>query len=163
MSTFYIAQINVARFTAPKNHPDNSGFMAALDSVNALADSSPGFVWRLVGDGNDAISIDAVPDDPHLAVNMSVWTSIEALADFVYGNPAHLAIMRRRREWLEPMAVYQALWWVPKGHIPSVTEGLEKISRLAQYGPTAEAFLFKQNFPAPDGTQAEPVLDACAG
>lgn len=161
MSGFHLAQINIARFVLPKDHPDNAGFMDQLDVVNALADVAPGFVWRLVGEGNDAIDIDAVPDDPRLVVNMSVWTDVEALGAFVYRNPEHLAIMRRRREWLEHMSVYQALWWVPVGHVPSVAEGLSKLARLAQNGPTADAFTFKQTFSAPDGMPAAPVLDEC--
>lgn len=162
MSGYHIAQINIARFVLPKDHPDNAGFMDELDAVNALADVAPGFVWRLVGEGNDAIDIDAVPDDPRLAVNMSVWTDVESLGAFVYRNPEHLAIMRRRREWLEAMSVYQALWWVPTGYIPTVAEGIEKVAHLAQHGPTQAAFTFKQTFAAPDGTAALPQLDECA-
>lgn len=161
MSGFHIVQINIARFVKPKDHPDNAGFMDALDDVNALAEAAPGFVWRLVGDGNDAISVEVVPDDPRLAVNMSLWTDVEALAAFVYRNPEHLAIMRRRREWLEHMAVYQALWWVPVGHIPTVAEGMAKVEHIAKHGPTAEAFTFKESFAAPDGTPARPILDEC--
>jgi len=162
MTGFHIAQINIARFVKPKDHPDNAGFMDALDHVNAQADGAPGFIWRLVGEGNDAISIDAIPDDPRLAVNMSVWTDIEALAAFVYRNPDHLAIMRRRREWLEQMDLYQALWWVPVGHVPTVAEGMARLQLLSLKGPTAEAFTVRQNFAAPDGTPASPILDECA-
>ncbi len=162
MAEYHIAQINIARFALPKDHPANAGFMTALDPVNAQADSAPGFVWRLVGEGNDAIGIDAVPGDPRLAVNMSVWTDVGALADFVYRNSDHLTIMCRRREWLEHMQVYQALWWVPIGHIPAVNEGLEKVALLAEHGPTAEAFTFRQPFIAPHGTLPVPVLDECA-
>ena len=162
MSGYHIAQINIARFVLPKQHEANLGFMNELDPINALADSAPGFVWRLVGDGNDAINIDAVPDDPRLAINMSVWTDVVSLGAFVYRNTEHLAIMRRRREWLEQLSVYQALWWVPVGHIPSVQEGIAKIAFLAQHGPTCDAFTFKQTFPAPDGMAALPILDDCA-
>ena len=149
MTSFHLAQINIARFRLPKDHPDNAGFMNALDHVNAMADAAPGFIWRLIGDGNDAISIDAVPDDPRLAINMSVWTDLAALSDYVYRQPDHLAIMRRRREWLEPMAAYMALWWVPAGHIPTVEEGLAKVDILSNNGPSAEAFGFKSAFPPP--------------
>jgi hypothetical protein len=162
MANYHLAQINVARFTLPKDHPDNAGFMAALDPVNAQADFAPGFVWRLVGEGNDAISIDAVPDDPRLAVNMSVWTDLDSLAEFVYRQPDHLAFMRRRREWLEKMDIYMALWWVPAGHVPSVADGLAKVALLAEQGPNPEAFTFRQPFAAPDGTPAHPQLDECA-
>lgn len=161
MSQFHIAQINIARFALPKDDPANAPFMTALDPVNAQADGAPGFVWRLVGEGNDAIGIDAVPGDPRLAVNMSVWTGIDALADFVYRNADHLVIMRRRREWLEHIAVYQALWWVPAGHVPTVAEGMAKIARITLHGPTAEAFTFTRPFAAPDGAEAAPVPDSC--
>lgn len=149
MTGYHLAQINIASFRLPKDHPDNAGFMDALDHVNGMADAAPGFVWRLIGDGNDAISIDAVPDDPRLAINMSLWTDLESLSDFVYRQPDHLAIMRRRREWLEQMDAYMALWWVPVDHIPTVEEGLEKVAMIAKHGPTAESFGFKTAFPPP--------------
>jgi hypothetical protein len=162
MTGYALAQINIARFTQPKNHPDNADFMTALDPVNAKADAAAGFIWRLVGDGNDAISIDAVPDDPRLAVNMSVWTDVEALSAFVYRQSDHLAIMRRRREWLEKIDVFMALWWVPTGHIPTVAEGMARIALLKEQGPSGDAFTFRQPFAAPDGTPARPVFDQCA-
>ncbi len=162
MSGYHLAQINILRFKRQKDDPANADFMDALDPVNALADEAPGFVWRLVGDGNDAVDIDPVPDDPRLAVNMSVWEDVQSLGDFVYKNPEHLAIMRRRKEWAEHMEVYQALWWIPVGHIPSVEEGLAKIDMLEQNGASADAFTFREPFDAPDGTPAIPVLDECA-
>lgn len=162
MSGYQLAQINIGRFFKPKDDPANRDFMDALDRVNALADASPGFVWRLGAEGPDAIEIEPDPEDPQLAVNMSVWADVESLAAFAYRNPDHLAIMRRRREWFEPMAAYMALWWVPAGHQPGVEEGLAKIAELAASGPTASAFSFRQPFAAPDGTPARPILDECA-
>ncbi|MGB5484122.1 DUF3291 domain-containing protein [Parasphingorhabdus sp.] len=162
MNGYHLAQINILRFKKPKDDPANADFMAALDPVNAVADQAPGFVWRLVGEGNDAIDIDPVPDDPRLAVNMSVWQDIQSLGDYVYRNTEHLAVMRRRRDWAEQMEVYQALWWVRVDHVPTVDEGLTKIELLKEAGPTAEAFTFSKPFDAPDGTPAIPVLDECA-
>lgn len=162
MRDYQLAQINILRFRREKDDPANSDFMNALDPVNALADKAPGFIWRLVGDGNDAIDIDPVPEDPRLAVNMSVWEDVQSLGNFVYRNSEHLAIMRRRKEWAEHIEVYQALWWVPAGHIPSVKEGLDKIETIKKHGATAEAFTFRMPFDAPDGTPATPVLDECA-
>lgn len=159
MADYHLAQINIARFRLPKDHPDNAGFMDALDHVNAMADAAPGFVWRLIGDGNDAISIDAVPDDPRLAINMSVWTDLESLSNFVYRQPDHLSIMRRRREWLEHMDVYMALWWVPVGQVPTVEEGLAKIAMLAERGPTAGAFGFKTAFGSPAAASSSSSQD----
>ena len=162
MKGYHLAQINVGRFIHLRDDPANADFMNALDAVNAIADATPGFVWRLVGDGNDAT--DLVPDasDPQLLVNMSVWTDISALAGYVYRQPDHLAYMRRRKEWFEKIDVFMALWWVPIGHIPSVAQGMERLAELRANGPTAEAFTFRTAFDAPDGTPAVPVLDECA-
>jgi hypothetical protein len=161
MTGFHLAQINVGRLRAHIDHPMIAGFKDNLDRINALADGMPGFVWRLVGEGNNATDLQPRPDDPLFAVNMSVWTDMDALAGFVYRS-AHVEIMRRRREWFELMEVYQALWWVPVGHTPTVEEGLTTLTTLERLGPTAEAFTFKIPFPAPDGQSAAPVLDECA-
>jgi hypothetical protein len=162
MSGYHLAQINVGRFLHLRDDPANADFMNALDPVNAQADSAPGFVWRLVGDGNDAT--DLVPDsaDPQLLVNMSVWTDVEALAAFVYRNSDHLAFMRRRKEWFEKIEIFMALWWIPVGHIPSVAEGMERVAALRANGPSADVFTFRDTFAAPDGTPAVPQLDECA-
>lgn len=161
MAGYELAQINIARFRLPADHVANRDFMDALDAVNAIAEASDGFVWRLVGEGNDATDV-AVNDDPHVIANMSVWRDVDALAAFVYRAPEHLAIMRRRKEWFDHIAVFQALWWVPAGHRPPVAEGMTRIDMLAANGSTAEAFTFKQPFAAPDGTPALPVQDECA-
>jgi heme-degrading monooxygenase HmoA len=162
MSGYHLAQINVGRFIHERGDPANADFMNGLDPVNAHADATPGFIWRLIGDGNDAT--DLVPDesDPQLLVNMSVWRDVDALAAFVYRQSDHLAFMRRRKEWFEKIEVFQALWWVPAGHIPSVAEGMERLAQLKANGPTADAFTFRTAFSAPDGTPASPVLDECA-
>jgi hypothetical protein len=159
---YHLAQINIGRFRLPVDHPANAEFMNALDAVNAIADASDGFIWRLVGDGGNATDVEVVAGDPLLLANMSLWRDVEALGAFVYRQSDHLTYMRRRKEWFEPMDVFQALWWVPAGHIPTVTEGLEKIALLKANGATADAFTFRQPFPARDGTAARPVLDECA-
>lgn len=146
VTQFELAQINIARFLLPKEHPANLPFMDALDDVNAKAELSPGFVWRLIGDGNNATDIEAAPDDPRLIVNMSVWTDIASLGAFAYRNSAHVAVFRRRHEWFEPMEVSMALWWIPKGHRPSVAEGMARMAALAERGPSREAFTFKVPF-----------------
>jgi hypothetical protein len=161
MTGYHLAQINVGRLKAPVDHPMIAGFKDNLDRINALADGMPGFVWRLVGEGNNATDLQPRPDDPLFAVNMSVWTDMDALAGFVYRS-AHRDIMRRRREWFEHMDVFMCLWWVPAGHTPTLDEGLAKLARFERLGPTAEAFNFKTPFPAPDGRPALPVLDECA-
>jgi heme-degrading monooxygenase HmoA len=86
-----------------------AGFVAELDPVNARADAADGFVWRLQTEDGDATAIRGFDDD-RVVLNMSVWESLEALRAFVYGDPAHLAVMRRRREWFERIDVFMVLW-----------------------------------------------------
>jgi hypothetical protein len=148
---WHLAQINVARFTRDRDDPANADFDAALDLVNARADASPGFVWRLIGDGGNATDIEAVPGDPQLLINLSVWTDLESLMAFAYRQADHVAVLRRRAEWFEKMPVSHALWWVPAGTWPSVPNAMGRLDRLALDGPTPEAFTFTQHFPPPTG------------
>ena len=165
MSAWHIAQLNVGRTVAPPGSPELADFMAALDRINALAESSPGFVWRLQSDSGNATDI-LVSDDPQSLVNMSVWSSVESLFDYVYRS-AHTDVMKRRREWFEkPTEAYQVLWWIPAGHIPSVEEALERLAHLRREGPTLHAFTFSRRYPppgrpgAPDNMKPEPY---CGG
>ena len=88
-------------------------------------------------------------------MNLSVWTSAEALFDFVYKS-AHTAVMARRREWFERLATFQVLFWMPVGQLPGVDEAMRRLAHLEQHGPTPEAFTFKRRYPAPDSV-AGPV------
>jgi hypothetical protein len=162
MSAFHLAEINIGRLRAPVSDPSIADFVANLDRINALADGSPGFIWRLTGEGDNATDIQPDANDPLMALNMSVWESPQALGAFVYRSE-HLTVMRRRAEWFEKLELYMALWWVPAGHIPTVEDGMAKVETLRRLGPTAEAFTFRDSFPAPDATEApQPVLDECA-
>jgi hypothetical protein len=157
----HLAQINIATFRLPMNDPINAEFIASLDHVNALAEAAPGFIWRLVGEGNNALEIKAF-DNPDTAINMSVWTDMDLLADFVYRNEGHRQIMRRRRDWFDRMEFHLALWWVPAGHRPTVLEGKQRLDTLALLGPSPQAFVFGKPFPAPDAQPVAPRLDRCA-
>jgi hypothetical protein len=146
--THHLAQVNVGRLRAPVDAPQTAAFMAALDPVNALADTAAGFVWRLQTDEGNATSV-SFNDDPMVIMNMSVWESIDALADFVY-RTAHTEVMRRRAEWFHRAEdAYLALWWVPAGHVPSVEEAAARLAALQSDGPTPYAFTFRERFPAP--------------
>jgi heme-degrading monooxygenase HmoA len=150
---YHLAQVNIARALAPLDDPLLAAFVAQLDAINALADASPGFVWRLQTDDGNATSIRAY-DDERIIVNMSVWDSLEALTAFVYVS-AHRAVMRRRREWFARFdGPYMALWWVPAGHLPDVAEARERLNHLRAHGPTPFAFSFQQPFPAPGETES---------
>jgi len=161
MSEFHLAQVNIARMRAPLDDPQMAAFVAALEPVNALADQSPGFVWRLQDEAGDATAFRPF-DDPAMMINMSVWESLEALAAFVYRQGEHRAIMRRRAEFFTRPEVFMALWWVPEGRRPTPAEALERLEALRELGPSPAAFTFTRPFPATDGRPAAPVLDECA-
>lgn len=147
--TWHIAQINVGRLTAPQGDPRTADFFAALDRINALADESPGFVWRLQDESGNATGIRPT-SDPLFAINMSVWESADALFEFVYRS-AHTSLMARRQEFFQAFdGRYQTLWWVSAGHRPTIDEGLARLWRLEHFGPTGDAFTFKSRFPPPD-------------
>jgi hypothetical protein len=150
-----LAQLNVARFKEPLDAPTMAGFVEALDPLNAVADAAPGFVWRLQTEEGNATSIRAFDDDL-LLVNMSVWESVEALADYVYGSD-HVAVMRRRREWATRMVeAHLCLWWVPARSVPTVDEAKERLEHLRENGPTPYAFTFKTRFCAGEPAVASP-------
>ena len=165
MSAFHLAQVNIGRILGPIDSAVMSGFVAQLDEINALAESSPGFVWRLKTEDGDATAIRPYDDD-RIIVNMSVWESPEALHAYVYQS-AHVEVMRRRREWFSRMTdAFMALWWVPAGHRPPVTEAVERLAHLRAHGPTPVAFTFRQRFPAPDDpasldTERADLSDGC--
>ena len=149
MTRFHLAQVNIGRLIAPIDDPVMEGFRSQLDPINALADRSPGFVWRLQTEEGNATAIRPYEDE-RMAINMSVWESLEALQKFVY-QTAHVGPLRDRKQWFEPIeGPILALWWVPAGHIPTIAEALDRLAHLQQHGPTREAFTFRTPFPAPD-------------
>ncbi|HEY3878557.1 MAG TPA: DUF3291 domain-containing protein [Trebonia sp.] len=158
---YVLAQVNIARLLAPLDSPQLADFVAGLEPVNAVADNAPGFVWRLQTDEGDATSLRVFVDDAEgadggIVVNMSVWETVEDLAAFVYA-PAHRAVLRRRREWFEQMQdIYMALWWIPRGHVPTTGEAEDRIRYLRAHGPTAHAFTMRVHFPPP-GAVATPL------
>jgi hypothetical protein len=144
----HLAQVNVARMLYPLADPGMAGFVAQLDRINALADRAPGFVWRLADDSGNATGLQPF-DDPMIIVNMSVWTSAEALFDLVYRS-AHNEVMRRRKSWFEkPMQAHMALWWLAAGEIPSLIDAKARLEHLRARGPCPYAFTLKHRFDPP--------------
>ena len=155
---FHLAQVNIGLPREPLDSALLADFVAALDPINALADGSPGFVWRLQTEDGNATALRIFDD--RLMVNMSVWESVEALADYVYRS-AHTEVMRNRRRWFHHLSeMYAALWWVPVGHRPSVAEAEERLTHVRVHGPTPYAFTFQQPFPPPGSAETvQPRVD----
>lgn len=146
--SYHLAQLNIARMREPLDHPIMTDFVAALDRINAMADNSPGFVWRLQSEEGNATEYRPYEDE-RILVNMSVWDSVKALHDYVYRSE-HAQFIAKRKKWFEmPTAPIQVLWWVPAGHMPTPEEAKARLDLLTKQGPTAEAFTFKSTFSPP--------------
>ena len=146
MSQYHIAQVNIGRVKAPIEDPIMAGFVNRLVEINALADGSPGFVWRLQTPAGDATYLRPYDDD-RILVNMSVWESVETLRRYIY-QTAHVELLRQRQQWFDQFAgAYTALWWVPAGHIPGIDEAKKRLTHLEQHGPSQFAFTFKTVIP----------------
>ncbi|MCP4980892.1 MAG: DUF3291 domain-containing protein [Gammaproteobacteria bacterium] len=144
MSEFHLAQLNIAKMKFVIDDPELADFIARLDDINALADDSPGFVWRLQTDEGDATGIDFFGNE--ILVNMSVWDNLESLHEYVYRS-AHNEVMARRKEWFARiLEAYSVLWWIPAGSIPTIEEAALRLDKLREQGPSSVAFTFKQVF-----------------
>ena len=148
MADFHIAQLNIGRAVAPMDDPRMADFVAQLDEINALAERSPGYVWRLQGDNGNATGL-RVTDDALVIINLTVWASVDDLFEFTYRS-MHKAVFARRFEWFErwsgPSVV---MWWQPAGTVPTIDEALRRLDLLTAHGPNQDAFTFKQRFPEP--------------
>ena len=148
ITTFHLAQVNVAQAKADMDSDLMQGFVSRLDEINALAESAEGFIWRLKEDSGSATAI-RVFDDPLLLINMSVWANLEALKHYVY-NSLHVELIKDRGVWFNKMGEsHQALWWIPAGHIPSTEKARKKLEYIRKNGPSAQAFTFAKPYPTP--------------
>ena len=159
MADFHLAQVNIGRLVAPIDSPRLAEFVANLEPVNALADTSPGFVWRLQTDAGDATSV-RIFHDEWLIVNMSVWESVDALRHYVY-RTAHADVLRRRIEWFDPPTdAHLALWWIEAGSIPSLSDAEERLLKLRSEGPSPDVFTLKETYPQPERALVRPPAPA---
>jgi Domain of unknown function (DUF3291) len=145
MPSYQIAQVNIGRIRAELDDPIMAGFVNRLEEINALADASPGFVWRLQTNEGNATYFRPYGDERTL-LNMSVWRDVESLRHYVF-QTAHRELLRQRHAWFEKFeGSYTALWWVPVGHIPGIDEAKRRVAHLDAHGPTQFAFTFKSVF-----------------
>jgi hypothetical protein len=143
----HLAQLNIATAKYELEAPEIKEFMDNLDPINAIAESSKGYVWRLQDENGDATSIQFF-DDPKIIVNMSVWESVDSLKNFMF-RTHHKDFFKRKSEWFVKDAEdTYVLWWIPEGTLPTLEEAVEKLTYLRKHGDTPQAFTFKSNFTA---------------
>lgn len=153
MPSYHLAQVNIGRIRAQLDDPVMNGFVQRLDEINALAEASPGFVWRLQTDEGNATYFRPYEDE-RVLLNMSVWESVESLRQYVF-HSAHRELLRQRQDWFERFqGAYAALWWVSAGHIPGIDEAKRRIAHLDAHGPTEFSFTFQSVFPIDEEFQS---------
>jgi Domain of unknown function (DUF3291) len=134
-----IAQLNIGRFRHPTDDPRMAEFMGGLDRINAVAERSVGFVWRLKDESNNATAIRPA-SDPAMAVNLSVWESVEALERFVWAT-VHKQFYNRKRDWFDGLSKpHFVMWPVEAGHIPGLDEAMARLEYLTKRGDSDFAF-----------------------
>ncbi len=140
MTGQHLAQLNIGRFRHETDDPRMADFMDNLARVNEIAERSPGFVWRYTDATGNATDTRPYDGDPRMAINLSVWESVEALERFVW-QTVHARFYARKAEWFEKLdGAYLVLWHVPAGHRPGVQEAIERLDHLKAHGPSEHAF-----------------------
>ncbi|MEM6878320.1 MAG: DUF3291 domain-containing protein [Bacteroidota bacterium] len=140
---YQLAQINIARFKLAPDAPQNQEFFDNIDRINALAEASEGFVWRLKDD-EEGDPVDPPFEDSHLVVNMSVWETPRHFINYVYRTD-HSKIMGQKKLWFEKMeGPHLAIWWIPSGQFPSLQDGKNMLKTLGQEGPSELVFGMKE-------------------
>ena len=80
---YQLAQINIAQMKGKDyTDPIMKDFVDNLDRINLLAENSPGYVWRLKDEQNNALDFRPFPE-ASLLINVSVWKDIESLKRYV--------------------------------------------------------------------------------
>lgn len=149
MTSFHLAQVNIAMMRAPMTDPSMAGFVARLVEIQTLADESRGFIWRFKDEEYGSDVYTSLFNNESILFNMTVWESAEALKNYTYRS-AHGELVRDRHKWFERFhGPYLALWWIPAGHIPTAVEAKARLDHLGAHGDTEFAFTFRRLFPAP--------------
>ena len=145
-----IAHFNVARLRYPPGDPRVAGFIDNVPKINAIAERSPGYVWRWSDEAaaiSDAFAFQAVDNDVRLAISLSVWTSVEDLWHFV-NKTMHGSFLRRRSEWFEAWSGPNYVVWPHSDtEPPTVADGWARLKLLAEQGASPAAYDFKVAVP----------------
>lgn len=152
----HLAQINIAKRLAPMDDPIMQDFVNSLDRINALADGSEGFLWRLKDEDKD-IGAQVFLDDT-LLINMSVWKDLETLFNYTYKS-GHIEVFKRKKEWFSKIKMmHMAFWYVHKGAEPTFQDAKNRLDYLNKHGDTPYAFSFKSKFTVSDSLNYKPLL-----
>jgi hypothetical protein len=137
-----IAHFNYGVMIAPKDDPLVAEFVDRIPLVHAAAERSDGFVWRFPGDETEeaaAIGRPLAGDEVPTICSFSVWRTVENFEHFLH-KTVHGHYLRRRDTWFVPGRSEMVLWKVADGHIPSITEALDRLEQLREEGASGAVF-----------------------
>ena len=138
----HVAHINWATMRGDFHDPVMAEFAGAVARVNAIAERSPGFVWRH-GDettGGIASGWPMFCQEPRIIASFSVWETPETFGQFVE-KTVHGAFVRRGADWFLPgQGLRHVMWWVTPGHIPDMIEARKAVDHLVAHGPDDQVF-----------------------
>jgi len=141
----HLAELNFGTLRYDWGDPRIADFQTALSKVGAIAERCPGFIWQMDEDAMDAAQQDPSGPfgaNPRTASTLSVWADPESLWAFVERS-VHGRYLRRAAEWFEPEdRGHLVLWWVEKGHRPTLAEGMNRYALLRAQGASEQAFDF---------------------
>ena len=153
--SWQLAQVNIARIKAPFSAPAMAGLASRITEMNALAEASPGFVWRFTAESDPGNRLELfsdyfIPfDRERFFFNMSVWRSVEDLQRYAF-KTTHVELYQKRPAWMDSFPrAHAALWWLPEGKTPTVADAKARLLSVEQNGPTAFGFTFTKQFPPP--------------
>ena len=142
---WHVAQVNIALPRAARCPRARVDFVAMLAPINALADGSPGFVWRLQGGRRDRDPRVRRRPDPREPVGVGDDRGARGVRLRLETRRGP----RRRRDWFEQMAeAHLALWWIPAGGTPTVEEAERRLAALRERG--------RPRTPSPCGSRSPP-------
>lgn len=148
MINYQLAEVNIAKRLAPMDDPIMQDFINNVDKMNAIADASEGFIWRLKDEDKDLGA--EIFESHELLINMSVWKSLDDLFNYTY-NSGHIEVYKRKKEWFSKMKMmHMAFWYVPEGYEPTFQDAKDRLDYLNTHGDTPYAFSFKSKFTVED-------------
>lgn len=122
-----------------------AGFIDNVSKVNAIAERSPGYVWRFSDEAlsvTEGVAYQGLAGDPKLAISLSVWETVEHLWHFVR-KTAHGGFLRHRERWFEPYGgPNYVIWRHGLDAPPDISEGWVRLKLLTESGATPQAFDF---------------------
>lgn len=136
-----LATFNIATAKKPPGSGEMAVFESMLDAVHALAERSPGFVWRMKTEDGSLLLDERSRD----LLNVAVFEDVAALRDFTF-NTIHKKAMHRSEGLFKHPEIYHVMWWVPDGHQPSIDECYRRLEILQTEGPSVRAFGWDEIF-----------------